>query len=140
MGIPAATVGILVALAVIAIILFLKDKLTLALISSDLSRTLGLPVERLNLVFLLTFVVTVLLGLQFLGVLLMGSLVIVPAAVAKNLARSLSADLWFSVAIAASSVIFGMAAASRFGASPGPYIISVAAAFFFLSMLFKKRE
>jgi zinc transport system permease protein len=60
------------------------------LVSPDLARTAGIDVRRLNLVFLLMFALTIALGLRYLGVLLMGALIIKPAASAKRVARNLN--------------------------------------------------
>lgn len=40
------------------------------------------------------FALTIALGLRYLGVLLMGSLIIIPAATAKRLSSSLNQMLW----------------------------------------------
>ena len=135
-----ALIGIAFGLIVIALILFLKEKLTLAFISADLAKTSGLNVERLNLAFLLMFAITVILGLNFLGVLLMGSLIIVPAATSRNLAKSFNADLLISSSLAIFAVALGLFLAGRLGTAIGPTIISVAAGLFFLSLLFKKQS
>ena len=62
------------------------------------AHTAGINVRRLNLFFLLVFALTIALGLRYLGVLLVGSLVIIPAATAKRLASSLRGRLVISVA------------------------------------------
>lgn len=102
--------------------------------SPDLATTVGVRVSRLNLYFLLVFVLTIMLGLQFLGVLLMGSLVIIPAATSRNLTKSLNSALTCSLVIACISVTLGFFLSITFGSSLGPTIISVAAAIFFLSL------
>jgi zinc transport system permease protein len=47
----------------------------------------------LNLLYLEMFALTIALGLRYLGVLLMGALIIIPAATAKRLAGNLSGCL-----------------------------------------------
>lgn len=127
--------GILAAAAVISFVVAQRHRLVLALVSRDIARTAGIDVERLDLLYLLAFATTVALGLRYLGVLLMGSLIIIPASTAKHLARSLSAMLWISVGLAVASTAIGDAIAARVHRPTGPVIISVAAAFFFLSLL-----
>lgn len=133
-------VGIILAALIILFILSYRDKFTLSFLSPDLAKTAGLNVSRLNLFFLLLFVITVILGLKFLGVLLMGSLIIVPAAASRNLARNFNADLLISVGIALVSVIAGLTLASRYATEIGPTIITVAAAVFFISIIFKRQK
>jgi ABC-type Mn2+/Zn2+ transport system permease subunit len=116
-----------------------RSRLVIALISRDLARAAGIEVPRLDLLYLLAFALTVALGLRYLGVLLMGSLIIIPAATAKHLAGSLNAMLLISVALAVASTLGGYWAASLFHLQTGPLTIIIAAAGFFLSLL-KRRE
>lgn len=134
-----AFIGLGIALLVIGAVFFLKDRFTLALVSPDIARTVGLNVARLDLVFLFIFAAAVLLGLEFLGVLLTGALIIVPAAAAKNIASDLSSDFMFAMCIAMGSVAVGIVLASAFGVVASPVIISVAAAAFIVSV-FARRE
>ncbi|MDO8584933.1 MAG: metal ABC transporter permease [bacterium] len=134
-----ALVGMLAAFVVIVFIVRMKERLTLALVSEDLATVSGISVSRMNLWFLLIFALNIILGLQFLGVLLMGSLIIVPAAVARNLGTSLKNTLFISVAVAVCSVGAGYWLANAYALALGPVIISIAAALFFMSLFVAKR-
>ena len=112
--------------------------LVLWLVSPEIARTAGIDVARLNLVFLEMFALTVALGLRYLGVLLMGSLIIIPAATAKRLARTLTQMLAYAVAAAVVATIVGTIIANLVDRPPGPVIIS-AAAVGFLASLLKRR-
>lgn len=68
------------AIVVIAFILSQRNRLVVMLVSPDVARTAGIDVRRLNLLFLQTFALTIALGLRYLGVLLMGALIIIPPA------------------------------------------------------------
>jgi len=125
--------GLLGAAAVIAFALAARDRLVLALVSPEIALTAGIRVRRLNLLYLLAFALTVALGLRYLGVLLMGSLVIIPAATARRLARDLTTMLATSVAVALLATLLGAWLAERLHRESGPLIIVVAAACFLLS-------
>ncbi len=120
--------------AVSAFVLSQRHRLVLALVSRDIARTSGIGVARLELLFLVAFAVTVALGLRYLGVLLMGSLVIIPAATAKHLARGLSGMLGIAAAAAVLSTLAGELLAARLGHAPGPVIIAVAASLFLVTL------
>lgn len=127
--------------AAIAIIIFLwraQDRLVLAFVSNDLATVSGVRVRTLNLAFLFVFAVNMMLGLQFLGVLLMGSMIIVPAAVGRVVGGSLRHALFISVCVSLLSVTFGYGLAAITGAALGPVIIAVASGFFVLSFLLKR--
>ena len=134
---PTLIFGLIISILIVGFILFFKEKLTLALVSNDLAQVAGVNVSRLNLFFLLIFVLNVILGLQFLGALLMGSLIIVPAAIARNLAHGLNSALVISVSAAIFSILVGWWLANTYGFILGPTIISVASVLFFLTLLKK---
>ncbi len=131
-------VGISAALLVIFFILSQKEKLILALVSKDLAVTSGVNVSRLDFLFLIIFALNIILGLQFLGVLLMGSLIIVPAAISRNLASSLNGALLVSVFSAVISVLVGFFISQTYGWALGPIIITVATGLFLLSLLVRR--
>ncbi|MGE5413706.1 MAG: metal ABC transporter permease [Syntrophomonadaceae bacterium] len=126
--------GIAAALAVIGFVLSQRHRLVVALVSADMARTSGIDVRRLDLLFLVAFAVTVALGLRYLGVLLMGSLIIIPAAAAKQLARGLTAMLALAVTIAVGATVAGELVAIPLQRPTGPFIIIAAAAVFFASL------
>ena len=127
--------GLLGAVAVIAFVLARKARLVVALVSPDIARTAAIPVSRLSLEFLCFFALTVALGLRYLGVLLMGSLIIIPATTAKHLARNLSGMLTLSVVLAVLATLAGTWAARLLHRPSGPIIILFAGALFCLSLL-----
>jgi len=100
-------------IGVAAFFLSQRDRLVIALVSRDMARTSGIDASRLSVLYLTTFSITVALGLRYLGVLLMGSLIIIPAATAKHLATALNSMLVIAVTIAMSSAIAGSVVARR---------------------------
>jgi zinc transport system permease protein len=88
----------------------------------------------------LALALTVALGLRYLGVLLMGSLIIIPATTAKHLARRLSTMQALAVAIAMVSTLVGWLAAPVLHRETGPLIITTAALIFFGSLVRRGAE
>lgn len=131
--------GLAGAAGVVVFILSARHRLVIALVSPDLARTAGVRVSRVSLLYLLAFSLTVALGLRYLGVLLMGSLIIIPAATAKHVARSLGSMLALAVAIAVVSTLTGTSLARWLQRETGPVIIAVAAGVFFLGLLVRRR-
>jgi ABC-type Mn2+/Zn2+ transport system permease subunit len=86
---PETLFALAVSTAVVVFIVTHKNRLVIALVSPDIARTAGIDVRRLDLLYLEMFALTVALGLRYLGVLLMGSLLIIPAATAKRLSKDL---------------------------------------------------
>jgi zinc transport system permease protein len=141
-------IGILAVALVVSFVIIFRHKLILSLFSPELAAATGVNVSRLNLYFLLVFSLTVLLGVRFLGALLVGALIIVPAAIGRQLTHTLTAFLLTSSLASVLSVGLGFTI-SRFypqiTAGPvtmnltlGPAIIGVATVLFLLSLLRKK--
>lgn len=132
-------VGLAVAVTVVAFLLRERHRLVLGLVSPDIARTAGIDVSRLDLRFLLVFALTIALGLRYLGVLLIGSLAIIPAATAKRLASSLHTMLLVAAAIAVVATGAGSWLASTLHREPGPVVVLCAAVCFFVSLLVPRK-
>jgi ABC-type Mn2+/Zn2+ transport system permease subunit len=132
---PEIAFGLAAATAIVVFVLTQRNRLVVMLVSPDVARTAGINVRRLNLLYLQTFALALALGLRYLGVLLMGALIIIPAATAKRLAGSLSAMLITAVAVAVFATVTGSLAAVWLDRETGPLIVTVAAGCFLLSLL-----
>jgi ABC-type Mn2+/Zn2+ transport system permease subunit len=132
---PEISFGLVASILIVAFVITQRNKLIVMLVSPDVARTAGIGVRRLNLLFLETFALTIALGLRYLGVLLMGALIIIPAATAKRLANNLTTMLVVAVTIAVAATVIGTWLAGLAPHETGPLIVTVAAAFFALSFL-----
>lgn len=132
--------GLVGAGAVIAFLAAARDRLVIALVSRDIALVSGIDVRRLNLLYLLALALTVALGLRYLGVLLMGSLIIIPAATARPLASGLTSMLAIAVAVALLSTLLGIGLAVQLHRESGPVIVIVAATCFLLASLVPSRR
>jgi ABC-type Mn2+/Zn2+ transport system permease subunit len=126
--------GFAAALVIVAVMVRQRNALVVAMISPELARSAGVNVRRLNLLYLMTFALTIALGLRYLGVLLMGALIIIPAATAKRVARDLNGMLTTAVVSAVLSTLAGTWLAGRTHHDTGPLIVLVAAALFVVSL------
>lgn len=131
--------GLVAAALVIAFMVRARSRLIIRLVSPDLVSTLGVNVAKLDLLFLMAFALTVALGLRYLGVLLMGSLVIIPGTTGMYLGRSLRSMQLAAVATAVGSTLVGTLIATQIKIAVGPTVISVAAAVFLFSLLARRR-
>jgi len=132
---PEVVAGVAAACVVVVFIISQRHRLVIMLVSGDLARTAGIAVRGLDLLYLLTFALTIALGLRYLGVLLMGGLIIIPAATAKRLARNLNEMLLVAAVLAVCATLIGSAIAAWLGQETGPLIVLVAAVGFMASLL-----
>jgi ABC-type Mn2+/Zn2+ transport system permease subunit len=123
------------AIAVVSFIATQRNSLVVALVSPDVARTAGVNLRRLNFLYMQMFALTIALGLRYLGVLLMGALIIIPAATAKRLATNLNGMLFIAMFIAVFATVLGSGIAAWLHRETGPLIVVVAASAFVVSFL-----
>jgi zinc transport system permease protein len=114
--------------------------LTLTALSEDLAHVSGVRIRRLNLFFLLGLTVAVTLTIRLAGVLLATAMLVVPAATARNLARSFRTQVTWSLAAGAGAALAGVAASAAFDWPPGPSIVLAGVALFALSVPAARRS
>lgn len=130
--------GLSVATAIVLFMIRYRNNLVIMMVSPDVARTAGIDVRRFDLLYLEAFALTIALGLRYLGVLLMGALIIIPAATAKRLAHDLPSMLWISVVLSVISTTAGSTMAVHMHREAGPIIVLVATALFLLSLLSRR--
>ena len=137
LSLAAFLIGIAAVLVVILVIFRFKDELILGLFAPELAAATGVKLERLNLYFLLVFSLSVLVGLRFLGALLAGALIILPATTGRRLTDDLSRFLLVSCLASVVAVGSGFAVTRYLlpQFSPGPVIVIISAVLFALSLL-----
>jgi ABC-type Mn2+/Zn2+ transport system permease subunit len=126
--------GFAAATVIVIFVLSQRNSLVVALVSPDVARTSGINVPRLNLLYLEVFALTIALGLRYLGVLLMGALIIIPATTAKRVARNLNGMLVAAVVIAVASTLAGISLASWLHRASGPLIVLFATVAFIITL------
>ncbi len=84
-----AIAAILISAAAIFLTRIIYNKLVLGMISEELATSTGVNVAKTNLLYLLLVSLIVAIGIKIVGTLLVGFLVIVPAAAARNLSSNL---------------------------------------------------
>lgn len=112
--------------------------LTLSVISKQLAQSMGINVSKINFLFLLLVAIIVSLGLKVTGVFLMGAMVIVPAAAAKNVSVSLASFTKLAALFGGISALGGILFANYFNLHPGPIVVLASGAIFLITLLFKK--
>lgn len=131
-GFAAAVAG---CAAVLVTMYVLRHELIVIIFSPDLAAAMKIKVARVNLIYLCAFGLTILLGLRFLGALLVGAMIIVPAAIGRRFATTLDRFLVASSIASVAAVGLGYAVAARFHLPLGPAIVGTASAMFAASLL-----
>jgi zinc transport system permease protein len=129
-----ATTGALLAGVGAVTILIRKPLLQLAL-NRDLAAVQGVPVALLEYVLMILLAVTVAVSIRLVGIILVTALLIIPAAAARNVSRSIKQMFGFSVAFGASSALLGLFGSYGLNTASGPTIVIACIAVFAASLV-----
>jgi len=123
------------ALLVVALLVWRWQALLTATLNEELARSAGINPRRERLVLILALAVVVAVALKVVGALLIGALLIIPAASARGFARSPEAMAMIAIVLGVIATLGGLSL-SWFADTPaGPSIVSVAAALYVLSLM-----
>jgi len=98
----------------------------------ELAEVEGINVNRCNLFLVLLIALTIAVSMKIVGVLLITSLLIIPPAAARKLAKSPENMAFLASLIGALSILFGLLGAFYLDTPAGPTIVVIAAALFLL--------
>ncbi|WP_107942561.1 metal ABC transporter permease [Metasolibacillus sp. FSL H7-0170] len=129
------------AIIIIAVSLFMYKEWKLIIFDPVYAKGIGLPVEALKACLTALIVMTIVTGIQAVGVILMSALLIIPAASAKLWMKRLHTMLLFSgIAGGLAGIVGTFISSLRVGLSTGPIIVLCAASIFFISYLFSPKS
>ncbi len=131
-----------VAISVVVILLtrLIYKRVVLSLISEELASSKGISIAKTNLLYLLLVSVTVAIGIQITGTLLVGFLVVTPAAAARIVSGNLSRYLSLSAIFGAVSAVSGVLLSGALNIVPGPLVVISGVVIFTIVILIRWRK
>ena len=135
-------IGLLAAvlLAVVVLWIFASNRLVLTAVHPQLASSRGIPVRGYETLFTVSIAVVVTLAMSWVGLMVINSLLVLPAAAARNVARNLREYHLFSVVLALIAGVAGLVTSYYLGSSTGAVISLYLAVFFAVTFLFRKRR
>jgi ABC-type Mn2+/Zn2+ transport system permease subunit len=130
--------SVIASVAVIFLTHFIYSNLVLSLISEELAKSKGIKTAAVNLLYLLLVSVIVAIGIQVTGTLLVGFLVVTPAAAARIVSGNLSTYRNLSAVFGAVSAISGILFSTTMNVLPGPLIVISGVAIFAIMLTYRK--
>ncbi len=128
----------IVLLGVIVLWLLASNRLVLTAIHPALASSRGISNRRYEMLFTVCVAVVVTLAMSWVGLMVINSLLVLPAAAAKNIAKNLRQYHLFSVFGALLSGVFGLVTAYALGTSAGAAIALYLAVYFAVTFCFRK--
>lgn len=128
--------AIVAGICLIILLLFWKE-FKILLFDEDYTKTLGFNTRFIDILITTFIVVTIVLGLQTVGVVLMSAMLLAPAAAARQWTNSLGIMVILAAIFGAASGVIGTGiSASQSNLPTGPVIVLVAASIVFISFIF----
>ena len=131
----------MLALVLVAVIVFwvlCANRLTLTAIHPQLASSRGIPAGLSQTLFIVAIAVVVTLSISSVGLLILNSLLVLPAASARNISRTLKQYHGFSVLFALIAGIGGLIVSYYLGCSAGAAISLILAGIFAVTFCFRK--
>lgn len=130
---------ILMLVAVLAAVLIFWsiffNQLLMVSVNPSLARSRGVKVRGIEIAFSLIMAIVVTISIQWVGILIINSLLVLPAAAARNLATNMRQYQLIAVIIALVSGLAGLVLSYYWGTATGATIVLCASLFFVLSLL-----
>ena len=128
----------LVLLGILVFWVLFSNRLSLMAIHPQLASSRGFPVGLSQTLFTAAIAVVVTLSISSVGLLILNSLLVLPAASARNVARNLREYHLFSVVFALSAGVGGLTVSYYLGSSAGAAISLLLALVFGITFAFRK--
>ncbi len=117
------------------LLLLLWHQLLAVTVHAELARVEGVPVERVRIAFMLMIALVIAVGMKIVGVLLITSMMILPAATARRFSRTPEQMALVAAVAGASAVVAGLAASWQWDTPAGPSVVVAATLLFVVSQL-----
>lgn len=126
-------------IAAVVIWLFLFNPLMITSVNSPLARSRGIRSRMTEYAFTIVVAVAVMMSIRWVGVMLINSLLILPAAASRNVARSAAHYLRLSVIIALVCGVAGLILSYYINTSAGAAIVLCCAAVYFATLPLRRK-
>ena len=141
LAISPADLGVIAAVSAVtfALMLITWSRLAYATFDPELAALSGVPVKRLDSMLLALTAVVIVVAVKTVGVALVSSFVVIPAATARMLGRSLGRVALWAVALGMGGAIVGLMVSYHLNVASGATIILTLASAFGLALALRRR-
>jgi len=127
-------------IAVLIIWITCFNKFLLVSINHTFAKSRGINVKLYEYIFTILVAVIVTISIQWVGILVISSMMILPAAAARNISNNIRQYHIYSVLIAVISGILGLFLSYHFGCATGATIVLISSLFFALTYFISLRK
>lgn len=120
--------------------LVIFNKLLAISVNSTLAKTKGINVILIENIFVVLIAVIVMVTIRWIGILLINSLIILPAASSRNISSNVRQYTLNAIVLSLISGIFGIVISFGAGFATGPTIVVVSAVLYFITLALRKAK
>ena len=120
---------------ILGILYYIWKSIFSATVNYDLAAAEGMRPEISNFIFTLLLAAVIALSIKMIGALLITGLLLIPAAIARNLSNSPKQMIIIAILAGIASVVLGLFTSLELNTSSGPSIVVVSLALFILSLI-----
>jgi zinc transport system permease protein len=127
-------------LLILGVLYFIWQSIFAATVNADIASAEGMKPNFANLIFTILLAGVIAISIKMIGVLLITGLLIIPAAMARNISNNPKQMVLFAVLAGISSVVIGLFSSLEFNSPSGPTILVAAFILFILSLGLTRRK
>ncbi len=116
------------------------NQLLLVSVNPSLARSRGINVRAIEMLFSIIMAIIVTMSIQWVGILIINSLLVLPAAAARNIAANMRQYHLIAVLIAVISGLTGLILSYYWGTASGATIVLCASLFFIVTLFLKPKS
>ncbi len=141
LSISAGEVGLLLIIAIVIIVLWLMyyNKILLVSLNQSLAKSRGINTMAVEMAFTSAIAVVVTVSIQWIGLLIINSLLVLPAAAARNVSTNARQYNIITLLISFVSGISGLILSYYMDTATGATIVIIAAVIYFITLGLRKR-
>ena len=140
LSVTPSQIAVLAIVLVFTLILWvlIANRLTLSAVYPQLASSRGIKIQFVQTIFTTAIAVLVTMAISWVGLLILNSLLVLPAAASRNIAKNLRQYHSFSVLFALLAGLTGLCVSYYIGSSSGAAISLILALFFAISFCLRK--
>ena len=117
---------------------YLFNKINAVSLNSTLAKSKGINVKAMENIFAILIAIMVMISIRWVGILLINSLIILPAASSRNISMNMRTYHLFSIVIALFSGVTGLIISYYTNIPTGPMIVIISGIIYFITFGIKK--
>ena len=127
----------LIAIIIFVFWYFTFNKLNLVSINRALAKSKGIATKKIDNIFVILIAIVVMISIRWIGILLINSLLILPAASSRNIAKNMRSYHLIAVLFSLFSGIAGLILSYYFNIPTGPMIVILSGGIYFVTLFLK---